>query len=320
MAKRRATYGYLLAAAVAVAVIGCNGETTTEPEAPPPTPPKPEFLGKWGSKGSGDGEFNYPLGVAVAPNGDVYVADTGNNRAQYFTASGKFKGKWGEQGAEDGQFEAPSSIGVGPDGNVYVADAENSRIQYFTPTGSFLGKWDPELYYPDLLEVGSGNGNVYVSEYGDATYVRYYDRTGDYLGEWRIQARDEWAYIVGLGCGPDGTLYVSVFAGLEYYETRIEKYTASGSFVGYLDTRFSPSDSAVATEGDYIYVDGSNYGIDDFHIDYYDVTGSYINSWGKTGSGDGEFKEPRRLATAAGHLIYVADSGNDRVQYFGFTE
>jgi tripartite motif-containing protein 71 len=313
------SYGFLaLMAAAFLATFGCSeDEEGTAPEEPP----TPVFVGKWGTPGSGDGEFKYPTGIAVAPNGDVYVADTGNNRVQYFTASGSFKGKWGGQGGEDGQFESPSSIGVGPGGNVYVADGGNSRIQYFTPAGSFLGKWDPELYYPDLLEVGPGNGNVYVSGYGDAIYVRSYDRTGDYLSEWRMQAQSDWAYIVGLGCGPDGTVYVSVSAGAEYYETRIEKYTASGSFVGFLDARCTPLDSAAATEGDYIYVDVYRYGaVDEFRIDCYGVAGSFVNSWGKTGSGDGEFNEPRALATAAGHLIYVADSGNDRAQYFRLEE
>ncbi len=42
------------------------------------------FLTKWGSSGSGDGEFNSPYGVAVDPAGNVYVADTDNDRIQKF--------------------------------------------------------------------------------------------------------------------------------------------------------------------------------------------------------------------------------------------
>jgi hypothetical protein len=53
------------------------------------------FLGKWGSYGSGDGQFDYPYGVAVAPDGTVYVADSGNHRIQRFSATGAFLGKVG---------------------------------------------------------------------------------------------------------------------------------------------------------------------------------------------------------------------------------
>jgi DNA-binding beta-propeller fold protein YncE len=44
------------------------------------------FVTKWGTKGSGDGQFINPYDVAVGPNGDIYVADPENNRIQKFLA------------------------------------------------------------------------------------------------------------------------------------------------------------------------------------------------------------------------------------------
>ena len=103
------------------------------------------YEGQWGTPGSGNGQFNYPLGVAVASDGNVYVTDGGgygaNNRIQYFTASGSYLGQWGTLGSGNGQFQLPSGVAVAPGGNVYVADTDNNRIQYFTASGSYLGQW-----------------------------------------------------------------------------------------------------------------------------------------------------------------------------------
>ena len=62
------------------------------------------YEGQWGSEGSGSGQFDRPREVALAPNGNVYVIDTYNNRVQYFTPTGNFIGAWGRLGSGDGYF------------------------------------------------------------------------------------------------------------------------------------------------------------------------------------------------------------------------
>ncbi|MDY0128785.1 MAG: PKD domain-containing protein, partial [Methanosarcina vacuolata] len=90
-----------------------------------------KFIAKWGSEGSGNGQFNNPHGVAVDSSGNVYVADSGNNRIQKFDSSGKFITKWGSAGSNEGQFNTPHGVAVDSSGNVYVADTYNNRIQKF---------------------------------------------------------------------------------------------------------------------------------------------------------------------------------------------
>ena len=75
--------------------------------------------------------FDKPRGVAVNSEGDVYVADTGNNRIQKFTTFGKLLREWGSEEKEQGQFNKPRGEAVDSQGDVYVADTENSRIQKF---------------------------------------------------------------------------------------------------------------------------------------------------------------------------------------------
>ena len=107
------------------------------------------FLRKWGSQGSGDGQFIWPGGVAVDASGNVIVADSGNNRIQVFDSSGVFLRKCGSQGSEDGQFNSPSGVTVDASGNVIVSDSGNRRIQVLNSNGNFIMKFGA---------IGSDNG------------------------------------------------------------------------------------------------------------------------------------------------------------------
>ena len=55
------------------------------------------FLNKWGSQGTGDGEFFEARGIAVSDTGQVYVADSSSNRIQRFDADGNYVSMWGSR-------------------------------------------------------------------------------------------------------------------------------------------------------------------------------------------------------------------------------
>src|SRR5690606_35153239 len=86
----------------------------------------PAPIGEWGSPiGDAPGAFAMPNGVAIAPDGTVYAADSANHRVQKFTASGAFLGQigaTGSPGAQPGAFNFPAGVAVDGAGMLYVAD------------------------------------------------------------------------------------------------------------------------------------------------------------------------------------------------------
>ena len=81
-------------------------------------------------------------GIAVAANGDIFVADghpaNGNNRIVKFSSAGRYLMEWGETGAEQGQFRTPHGLAMDSGGLLYVGDRSNRRVQVFTQEGEFV--------------------------------------------------------------------------------------------------------------------------------------------------------------------------------------
>ncbi len=146
------------------------------------------FLSKWGSLGSADSQFILPTGVAVNPTtGNVYVADTQNNRIQVFDSNGTFITKFGSGGSGDGQFFGPVGIAVNPlTGSVYVVDQANSRIQVFDSAGTFITKFgsggsgDGQFSFPLGVAVNPSTGNVFVADTGN-NRIQVFDSNGTFI-------------------------------------------------------------------------------------------------------------------------------------------
>jgi sugar lactone lactonase YvrE len=102
-------------------------------------------LGEAGVPGNDERHFRSPSAVAVAANGDIFVADghdvNGNNRVVKFAADGKFIKAWGKTGYAPGEFRSLHAIAIDMRGRVFVADRANNRIQLFDQDGKFLQIW-----------------------------------------------------------------------------------------------------------------------------------------------------------------------------------
>jgi streptogramin lyase len=123
-------------------------------------------LGKAGVAGDGNDTFNQPSAVAIAPNGDIFVADGhgGNSNARIvkFTKDGKFLKTWGKKGTAPGEFDTPHTLAFDSKGRLFVGDRANNRIQIFTQDGAFLEEWK-QFSRPSAIYIDR-NDAIYVSD------------------------------------------------------------------------------------------------------------------------------------------------------------
>src|SRR6202167_6262029 len=124
-------------------------------------------IGKEGVSGDGPDTFDRPTGVAVAPNGDIFVTDGhapnqhNSARVVKFSKDGRFIKTWGHKGAAPGDFIEPHDIFIGgSQGHVYVADRKNNRIQVFDQDGKFIAAWK-QFGQPSSVFVGKDD-TIYV--------------------------------------------------------------------------------------------------------------------------------------------------------------
>src|ERR1044072_5459691 len=97
------------------------------------------FVTKWGSSGSGDGQFLTPTGITTDAAGNVYVAEGNGNRVQKFTNTGALLLKFGTGGAANGGLVSPSGVAVDSVGNIYVSDNSEgvNRVSKYNASGAF---------------------------------------------------------------------------------------------------------------------------------------------------------------------------------------
>lgn len=88
-------------------------------------------LRTFGSRGSNEGQFNFPVGVAVDSEMRVIVCDSNNHRVQVFDEHGSFLASFGSIGRAPGQFNLPHSISIDSSGRIAVCESHNQRVQLF---------------------------------------------------------------------------------------------------------------------------------------------------------------------------------------------
>jgi uncharacterized protein (TIGR03663 family) len=167
--------------------------------------------------GTGGQALREPKGVAVGPDGNVYVTDIATSVVTVFNQNGAVVRSWGRKGAGDGEFNEPWGIAVGADGSVFVADTWNHRIQKFDADGRFVTKWgifeasiEPYRFYgPRDVAIGP-NGDVLVADTGNKR-IQVFDQDGAFKSVFGSEgsAPGQFREPVGVTVGRDGRIYVA---------------------------------------------------------------------------------------------------------------
>jgi DNA-binding beta-propeller fold protein YncE len=116
---------------------------------------------RFGTRGSGPGEFNFPAGLAIAPGTSAIVADSMNFRVQLIDREGRPTSTFGKKGDAAGDFALPRDTAVDSDGHIYVLDNQFENIQIFDQTGQLLmslgqeGRGPGEFYLPSGITIDS---------------------------------------------------------------------------------------------------------------------------------------------------------------------
>jgi hypothetical protein len=293
-------------------------------------------VGSFGSSGSGGGQFQVPVGVAVDQHsGVVYVADSANARIEKFKAKGKFVAAWGWgvtdgkamsevckiktkcqagiAGSGAGQFSNPTSVAVdssrGPSArDVYVGDAGNNVVEKFNSNGKYLSTLDgsstPQGHFVSLTGVAvDQSGNLWTADGGTAN-VDEFDNMGAFLQQWNDPSGSTQAIAVD---STHNAVYLINGGGTT------ERFTLAGGGETTIDNGSGVALGLNPQTGD-LYVD---HGRD---VAVYDHTGTRIDtlfSLGSATNSQGVAYRATGRNVGRKDRLYVSDKGNNEVTIYG---
>jgi DNA-binding beta-propeller fold protein YncE len=267
-----------------------------------------------------------PSGIAVDPQGCVYISDKANSCVYKFDADGKSAGRIGTKGRGAGELIAPTGIAVDPEGNIAIGDEATGLVQKFDPSGTYL-RWSVGGI-SDAANPPAGKfdkiGSVAISEDGtisiadaERDLISRFDRLGKYLGRYSPASDGDSSVIQSMilcgGKSPGLWTLDTKDKVVQKFDPESGKplmqFASVGEKIGQIATPWK-----LAVDGD-----GNIYVLDlqRCRVMKFSDSGKLLATIGSAGNGKGEIGMPSGLVMdPTGKFLYIADSGNDRIEKF----
>ena len=267
----------------------------------------------FGKEGSGDGMFDYPLGVAVSDGDEIVVADQGNHRVQVFDSNGTFLRSFGHEGKNTGEFTRPIGIAINKDRQIFVAEGHH-RIQIFSWEGRLLGSFGGKgsIYRYLLNRWGlslDSTGNIIVADTVDKL-IKIFTPDGRFV----MKIGEQGSFSFPIHCVQCGEYFIASDSG----EHCIKVFNREGHFQykfgkkGEGDGEFNRPRFLSVTQSKHLLVCD----MDNHRIQVFELDGKFVGKFGTDGSKLGEFKGPFSVAVLNNDQIVVCDKNNHRFQIF----
>ncbi|MHB8241068.1 MAG: RHS repeat-associated core domain-containing protein [Solirubrobacteraceae bacterium] len=300
--------GYTLKAQVAATNV--NGTSTAVTAATSSIAmPAPASASKYTNAGcSGNQTMNVPAGDAIAPNGNLWVADSLNHCVESFDLEGH------RQAACSEGLSKPEGVAVTKT-HVYISDREANQIDMFSLTcgnrktfGS-SGSGPGGLSGPESVAIDPSE-NVWVTDTGN-NRVEEFSPEGTYITSFSKIGADQLSAPTGIAFD-HGDLYIT-----DKGNFRVVIATPTGQLIGQFGSEGSGTGQfiwpeGIATDpvsGDLLVSDRSLDRVQEFN-----AAGTYLGRFAGMGTGENQAIGPRGVAVNASGAIYLADEGNNRIQ------
>jgi DNA-binding beta-propeller fold protein YncE len=285
-----------------------------------------QFIAKFGSQGSDNGQFNGPYFITTDKQDNIYISDYNNHRIQIFDSNGQWKQSIGSNGSENGQFRYPLGILFNSRKHMYVVDGSNHRVQVFDQKMQFImtfgseGNENGRFQYPRGISVDADD-NIVVTDCWNHR-IQTFSKDGNWkqtigkYGSGGGKFDTPWGVAVSKA---DGRIYVS-----DEDNNCIQVFSSDGKFLfkfgseGSKNGQFRcPYGLAFSNCSQYLLVcDCGNHRIQLFDA----MNGEFVKCYGSYGSDDGQFNCPTGIYISPTGQIIVTEArygGNQqRVQIF----
>ena len=179
-----------------------------------------DYLSKFGSCGSGDGQFSAPVGLCFNSKGLLYVVDNDNHRVQVFRENDAFLFKFGSKGHNPGQFQKPRYIAVDSSDQVYVTDwCDDGGISVFSEDGHFIKKINCNKPYA----IGIAPDDYIITHDDNSHSLTIFSPTHELIGKFGVPGKEKGQFnnIFGISINNSGTILVT-----EYSNHRLQIITS----------------------------------------------------------------------------------------------